>query len=77
MSGNEQPEAAFILNSPKCWKLRLSSIPNGLGLDYLDEHGNITTIGAAQNELTATDLADKFVGTPWHKSVPVRVEATG
>lgn len=53
------------------------SIPNGLGLDYPDEQGNMKTTGAAPNELTSTDLADKFFGTPWHKSVPVRVEAIG
>ena len=54
------------------------SIPNGLGLDYPDaESGNMKITGTAPNELTATHLADEFVGTPWHKSVPVRVEAVG
>jgi formate dehydrogenase len=53
------------------------SIPNGLGLDYPDAQGNMKTTGAAPNELTSTDLADEFVGTPWHKSVPVQVEAIG
>ena len=53
------------------------SIPNGLGLDYPDKQGNMKTTGASPNELTSTDLADEFVGTPWHKSVPVQVEAIG
>ena len=46
------------------------SLPNGLGLDH---PGNGTT-GIAPNELTATADRDPFVGTPWHKHVPARVE---
>lgn len=53
------------------------SIPNGLGLDYPDEQGNMITTGTSPNELTSSHMADEFVGTPWHKSVPVRVEAIG
>ena len=53
------------------------SIPNGLGLDYPDEQGNMVTSGTSPNELTSSHMADEFVGTPWHKSVPVRVEAIG
>ena len=53
------------------------SIPNGLGLDYPDENGEMKVTGISPNELTSTTLADEFVGTPWHKSVPVRVEAIG
>jgi hypothetical protein len=52
------------------------SIPNGLGLDYPDEQGNMTTTGGAPSELTSTDLVDDFIGTAWHKSVPVRAKAT-
>ena len=32
------------------------------------------TTGVAPNELTATEDRDPFVGTPWHKHVPARVE---
>ena len=53
------------------------SLPNGLGLDYPDEDGELKITGSSPNELTSTTLADEFVGTPWHKSVPVRVEAIG
>ena len=53
------------------------SIPNGLGLDYPDEQGQLKVTGSSPNELTSSHLADEFVGTPWHKSVPVRVEAIG
>ena len=45
------------------------ALPNGLGLKYGAE-----TTGAAPNELTATEDRDPFVGTPWHKSVPARLE---
>ncbi len=52
------------------------SLPNGLGLDYPDGAGASTT-GIAPNELTSTEDRDPFVGTPWHKNVPARVEAAG
>ena len=49
------------------------SLPNGLGLGYPVE-GGVTTTGVAPNELTASEDRDPFVGTPWHKNVPARVE---
>ncbi len=51
------------------------SLPNGLGLSYPDAEGQPRTTGIAPNELTWNELADKYVGTPWHKSVPARLEA--
>jgi hypothetical protein len=30
--------------------------------------------GIAPNELTSTEDRDPFVGTPWHKHVPARLE---
>jgi anaerobic selenocysteine-containing dehydrogenase len=45
------------------------ALPNGLGLAYGD-----LTAGVAPNELTSTEDRDPFVGTPWHKHVPARVE---
>jgi anaerobic selenocysteine-containing dehydrogenase len=49
------------------------SLPNGLGLAYPTGAGEHTT-GVAPNELTAAEDRDPFVGTPWHKHVPARVE---
>ena len=49
------------------------SLPNGLGLDYPTASGLHVT-GVALNELTASADRDPFVGTPWHKHVPARVE---
>jgi anaerobic selenocysteine-containing dehydrogenase len=46
------------------------SLPNGLGVTYPGD----ATAGVAPNELTALDARDPFVGTPWHKHVPARVE---
>ena len=46
------------------------SLPNGLGLAYPDGGA-----GVAPNELTSTAARDPFVGTPWHKHVPARLEA--
>ena len=51
------------------------SLPNGMGLDYPDEEGVLQQTGASPNELTSSDLCDEYVGTPWHKSVPARIEA--
>lgn len=46
------------------------SLPNGLGVSYPGTDG----VGVAPNELTSAADRDRFVGTPWHKSVPARVE---
>ncbi|HWN66872.1 MAG TPA: molybdopterin-dependent oxidoreductase [Haliangium sp.] len=53
------------------------SLPNGLGVLYpadpaADAERRAT--GVAPNELTAVEDRDPFVGTPWHKHVPARVE---
>jgi len=47
------------------------SLPNGMGLDHAGD-GSIG--GVAPNELTALEDRDAFVGTPWHKHVPARIE---
>ncbi|MEO7734813.1 MAG: molybdopterin dinucleotide binding domain-containing protein, partial [Kofleriaceae bacterium] len=49
------------------------ALPNGLGLGYPGALGAVTT-GVAPNELTASEDRDPFVGTPWHKHVPARLE---
>jgi anaerobic selenocysteine-containing dehydrogenase len=49
------------------------SLPNGLGLSYPVGTGDAVT-GVAPNELTSVEDRDPFVGTPWHKHVPARVE---
>ncbi|MFI9532847.1 molybdopterin-dependent oxidoreductase [Nocardia fusca] len=46
------------------------SLPNGLGLLSADGE----QVGVRLNNLTATEDRDEFVGTPWHKSVPARLE---
>ncbi len=51
------------------------SLPNGMGLDVDGETPpGSPSGGVAPNELTALGHRDPFVGTPWHKSVPARVE---
>ncbi len=45
------------------------ALPNGLGVGY-----DGSTVGVAPNELTASEDRDPFVGTPWHKHVPARLE---
>jgi anaerobic selenocysteine-containing dehydrogenase len=51
------------------------SLPNGLGLDHVDEGGHIVRTGVALNELTALEDRDWLAGTPWHKHVGARIEA--
>lgn len=50
------------------------SLPNGQGLDALQDDGRIRRKGVALNELTDYRWRDPVVGTPWHKYVPVRLE---
>jgi len=49
------------------------SVPNGLGLDHVESGSRVRT-GVAPNELTASDDRDPWAGTPWHKTVPARLE---
>jgi anaerobic selenocysteine-containing dehydrogenase len=48
------------------------AIPNGLGLDHVEGDRRVLT-GVAPNELTASGDRDRWVGTPWHKTVPARL----
>jgi len=50
------------------------SLPNGLGLDH-DDVGQRVVTGTAPNELTSGADRDRWAGTPWHKSIPARIEA--
>jgi anaerobic selenocysteine-containing dehydrogenase len=52
------------------------SLPNGLGIDYRQQDGSTVRKGVSLNELTDHMSRDRFVGTPWHKRVPVRIEKT-
>ncbi len=50
------------------------ALPNGLGMLYPDRQGHDVAVGVSVNELTGLDNKDKFVGTPFHKYVPARLE---
>lgn len=50
------------------------SLPNGFGLSVADSEGTEITTGVAPNELTEFDSRDEWVGTPWHKYVPARLD---
>ena len=50
------------------------SLPNGLGLAFPTPEGPHVA-GVAPNELTRSEDRDWVAGTPWHKSVPARIEA--
>jgi len=52
------------------------SLPNGMGLDEPTAAGS-PRAGVAPNELTSSDDRDWIAGTPWHKSVPARLEPIG
>ena len=51
-----------------------AALPNGFGLDYVDDDGRTVVPGVAPNTLTSTDWRDAYAGTPWHKHVPARIE---
>jgi anaerobic selenocysteine-containing dehydrogenase len=52
-----------------------AALPNGFGLDYVDDDGRTVVPGVAPNMLTSTEWRDRYAGTPWHKHVPARIEA--
>jgi anaerobic selenocysteine-containing dehydrogenase len=52
-----------------------ASLPNGFGLDFVDDDGLTQLPGVAPNTLTSSDWRDAYAGTPWHKHVPARIEA--
>jgi formate dehydrogenase len=49
------------------------SLPNGMGVDHVEGEARVVS-GVAPNELTASEDRDPWAGTPWHKSVPARLE---
>ncbi len=49
------------------------ALPNGTGTDRLDDGARVID-GVAPNELTGSSRRDRFAGTPWHKTVPARIE---
>jgi len=51
------------------------SLPNGLGVDNGMTPGEVSRVGTAPNELTASGHRDFLAGTPWHKMVPAQIEA--
>jgi anaerobic selenocysteine-containing dehydrogenase len=52
-----------------------AALPNGFGLDYMNDDGDTVVPGVAPNMLTSTGWRDRYAGTPWHKHVPARIEA--
>ncbi|OSC41997.1 molybdopterin oxidoreductase family protein [Mycobacterium decipiens] len=50
-----------------------ASLPNGFGLDYIDDDGRTVVPGVAPNSLTSTGWRDPYAGTPWHKHVPADI----
>ena len=52
-----------------------ASLPNGFGLVYPDESGQLVLCGVPPNELTSTADRDWLSGTPWHKHVRAQITA--
>ena len=48
------------------------ALPNGAGTAYPGADGTLG--GIAPNELTRSEDRDPYVGTPWHKHVPARLD---
>ena len=51
-----------------------ASLPNGYGVDFVDDDGSARAPGVAPNALTSVGWRDAYAGTPWHKHVPARIE---
>ncbi len=68
-------EAEVLIAHDKRMKPGTLSLPNGLGLLYPDETGKDKLTGVSVNELTSLRFKDKYLGTPFHKFVPARLEA--
>lgn len=50
------------------------SMPNGMGLLYPDEKGELKPYGVSANDLTDHRYRDEFTGIPYHKTVPCRLK---
>ena len=50
------------------------ALPNGTGTDRVTDVGERVVDGVAPNDLTGSNQRDRFAGTPWHKTVPARLE---
>lgn len=66
--------AEFVVAHDKRMRKGTLSIPNGLGLHYPDANGERVKTGVSANELTSLEYRDKYMGTPFHKHVPARLE---
>jgi len=51
-----------------------ASLPNGFGLDFVEDDGSTRIPGVAPNALTSAGWRDAYAGTPWHKHVPARID---
>jgi anaerobic selenocysteine-containing dehydrogenase len=51
------------------------TLPHGYGMLYTSQSGEMKQNGPAINELTAVDHCDPIAKTPFHKHVPVAIEA--
>ena len=71
----KRDEAVVSVEVSKTMQAGHVSLPNGLGTAYPDVTNAEEPLGGiAPNELTAAEDRDPFVGTPWHKNVPARIE---
>lgn len=50
------------------------SLPNGTGLHYTNEEGDVVQEGVAPNEFSDFKRRDFLAGTPWHKHIPAKLE---
>lgn len=55
----------------------LMALPNGQGMDFVNDAGEVVKAGYWINKLTSAKLIDKHIGTPLHKHVPARLLSAG
>jgi anaerobic selenocysteine-containing dehydrogenase len=55
----------------------LMALPNGQGMDHVNDEGEVVQAGYWINKVTSAKLVDKHIGTPLHKHVPARLVGVG
>lgn len=67
-------QAEFAVTLDKGMRKDNLSMPNGMGLIYPNEEGELVQYGVNANDLTSTQYRDPFTGIPFHKMVPCKIE---
>ena len=68
-------QVEVILMKDNAVQTGMVTLPHGYGMIYSDKDGKRVQNGPAVNELTCLDHCDPIAKTPYHKHIPVMIEA--